>query len=215
MGQKVKTASAMRPTEPAGAGTLAIQELAVSAMRGSESAFADLHRVLTAPFIGFFMKRVGGDARTAEELAHDAVSEALQSLASGRYDPKRAWFLTFVYGVSHKVRLRHIKQKAKGRERRLSELAEGDAERMTERFEAGGELSPPLDQIEAMRSCLHAEGTSYSLTAEERFVVAGRAEQKTFELLAKELGRSLDTVYRRMVRGLEKLRKCMEGKGHR
>lgn len=211
--QKPKSTGSEKPGSFLGDGAQAIQKLAVGAMDGDQQAFGDLHRVLTGRFTGFFMKRVGGDAGIAEELAHESVSEALQSLASGRYRPERAGFLTFVYGVSHKVRLRYVKQKSKERGRRLSDSADKDSEGVEERFASVDERLPPLDRIEAMRACLGAEGTPFSLSPEERFVVIGRAWRKTFEVLAAELGHSLDTVHRRVTRGLEKLRKCMELKG--
>ena len=213
--QEPKLTGIEKPGSFLGDGAQAIQKLAVGAMQGDQRAFGDLHRILTGPFAGFFMKRVGGDVDMAEELAHEAVSEALQGLATGRYHPERAAFLTFVYGVSHKVRLRYIKQKSKERERQLSNSADKDSERVEERSASEDERLPPMDQIEAMRACLGAEGTAFSLSPEERFVVVGRAWRKTFEILAAELGHSLDTVHRRMVRGLEKLRKCMELKGFR
>jgi DNA-directed RNA polymerase specialized sigma24 family protein len=73
---------------------------------------------------------------------------------------------------------------------------------------------PPLEKIEAMLACLQADGTPFSLTPEERFVVMGRAGQKTYQTLARDLNHSLDTVHRRMRRGIEKLKKCMEAKGY-
>ena len=203
-----------KPLSFLGGGAQAIQKLAMGAMQGDQEAFGDLHRVLTGPFTGFFLKRVGGDASTAEELAHESVAEALQGLVTGRYRPERAAFLTFVYGVSCKVRLRYVRQKSKERENRISDSADKNSERLAERLASEDERVPPWEQIEAMQACLRAEGTPYSLSPEERFVVIGRAWRKTFEVLAAELGHSLDTVHRRMVRGLEKLRKCMEKKGY-
>ena len=200
------------PSTPAGFGARAVQELAVRAMGGDESAQRALHGRLIGPINGLFVKCVGADAQAAELLAHQTVSEALQRLTDGSYVPERAWFLTFVYGVAQKVKLRYLKERRRNKEQPLSSL-DGTGEQADSPILVESESLPPFDEIEAMRSCLFSEETENSLTAEERFVVIGRSDSKTFEVLAKELGRSLDTVYRRQMSGLDKLRKCMEAKG--
>ena len=212
MGREVTAVELAAPDRPAGEGARAVQGLAVRVMEGDESAQRELHGRLIGPIDGLFLKRVGGDAQAAELLAHQTVSEALQRLVDGRYVPEKAWFLTFVYGVAQKVKLRYLKEQGRKKEKPLSELAENE-ERANASIREDEQIVPHFDEIEAMWGCLFAANNGHNLTAEERFVVIGRSDGKTFEVLAKELGRSLDTVYRRQMGGLKKLRKCMEAKG--
>jgi DNA-directed RNA polymerase specialized sigma24 family protein len=76
----------------------------------------------------------------------------------------------------------------------------------------GTEDETLAERIEFVRACLKAESGLTSLTAEERYVLIGLAHQKTLAEIAAELGRSLDTVHRRKMRGLEKVRACLAGK---
>ena len=213
MNEGVSTNIRAAPSTPAGPGARAVQRLALRAMEGDEDAQRELHGRLIGPMNGLFLKHVGGDAQAAELLAHQTVSEALQRLTDGRYVPERAWFLTFVYGVAQNVRLRYLKERRRSKEQPLSSLND-EGQQADGAILIEDESLPPFDEIEAMQSCLFSEETEHGLTAEERFVIIGRSDGKTFEILGKELGRSLDTVYRRQVSALAKLRKCMEKKGH-
>ena len=213
MGRQVTAGELAAPDRPAGEGARAVQGLALRAIEGDEDAQRELHGRLIGPMNGLFLKHVGGDTQTAELLAHQTVSEALQRLADGRYIPEKAWFLTFAYGVAQNVRLRYLKERRRSKEQPLSSLADA-GEHADSPILVEDESLPPFDEVEAMRGCLFSDETEHGLTAEERFVVIGRSDGKTFEVLARELGRSLDTVFRRQKGGLAKLRKCMEKKGH-
>ena len=187
-----------------------IQKLVQEALCGDERAIDRLYRCLLEPLDRFFRKSLS--ANSGAELAHQTLVEALGAVAAGRYDPGRASFLAFVYGVAVKIRLREIRSRSRDRLTLAGDV--GDAVAASGAFQADPAAEFAVEQIEAMRDCLIRDGRA-GLSAEERFVVLGRAERKTYEVMAKQLGRSLDTVHRCGVRGLEKLRKCMASKGFR
>lgn len=191
-----------------------IQELALRARAGNQRALDQLHKQLSASLAAYFRKRAGVKDGDAEELSHQALTEAFQALSQGRYDENRAGFLTFAYSVAHKVKLQHIYRQRRAVAVSALDPGDGDEPGSGTAGIVDDRSLPPLDEIEAMRACLCAEGSPHSLSAEERFVIVGRVDRKTFEVLAKQLGRSRDTVHRHSVRGLEKLRKCMESKGY-
>lgn len=192
-----------------------IQASAVRALKGDKSAFDELHRKLTGPLTGFFLKSTGCPAHVAEELAHQTLAESLQLLAAGTYVPDRASFLTFVYGVSRNVRLRYFRQSNGPRVSQISDLTDEEKQQISAQVSREETSFPLSDEIEAMRACLRADGCPNSLTPEERFVIVSRADRKTFAVIAKQLRCSLDTVFRRQARALQKLRRCMNSKGHR
>ena len=193
---------------------LSVQELVNSAMQNDEGAYRALDRRLFGPMCGHFRKRFGADSASHDELARQAISEALQAVATGRYDPRKASFVTFLYAVARNIGLRFLSERGKQRARSLSGLPPDTLDGVRTVNSDGSETALPLEQIEAMRECLRTEGETYSLTPEERFVVAGRAQGKTFETLSAQLGRALDTVHRRSLRAIAKLRQCLKNKGY-
>ncbi len=194
--------------------TSSVQALAERALRGHEPAFDELHRKLAGPLTAFFLKGTGCPAHVADELAHQTLSEALQRLAGGAYEPDRASFLTFVYGVSRYIRLRYLRRSNGQQLARISELTDEEERQVSAQFNRVETNFPLWDEIEAMRACLRADGCPNSLTPEERFVIVGRADRKTFAVIAKQLRCSLDTVFRRQARALQKMRRCMKSRGH-
>ena len=193
---------------------LSVQDLSIAALDGDQESIRALDRRLRAPVKSLLTKKVGARAAVLDELVQQAVSEALLALSSGRYDPNIASFVTFVYAVVHKITLRYRQYLGRIRTKPFSSLSDAAIDDINfDQFDDPEEL-PPLDQIEAIRDCLKSERQTHSLTPEELFVVMGRANGKTYETLARELGRALDTVFRRGRRGIDKLRSCMAAKGH-
>lgn len=180
---------------------------------GDANALRQLHRALVPVMIAFFRRAGVGAASSAEELANQSVAEAFQALTEGRYDSSQASFTTFLYGVAYKIRLRQRRKRATSREVVFSELMSARSEAMTDRAVDESEQVLALDEICAMRTCLFAEGGPLDLSPEERFVMIGRANGATFQVLADQLGRSLDTVYRLNLRALNKLRENMRNRG--
>jgi RNA polymerase sigma factor (sigma-70 family) len=182
-----------------------LQELAWRAHAGDQVAFRELSRRLLRTFNWVARDRFGFDAAGADQLAHQTVSEALQAISSGRYDPQRVQFITFAYAVCRRVALRQHARRAPFEplaDVALTRSAKGDVDDYA-----------AAERVEALLGCLKAEGTATSLSEEERYVVVGLAYQKTLAELAKGIGRSLDTVHRRKINGLQKLRACMAAKG--
>jgi RNA polymerase sigma factor (sigma-70 family) len=213
-GKRCELGSIRAPTQPCSVPDPTVQDLAEAVIAGEQGAGYLLDQRLRGPVHAFIAKRLGADAATLDELTHQAATEAILAIDAGRYDPLKARFITFVYGVVHKTVLRHRHALHRNRAIPISSL--GDIEMGDEAgaLPSAEDSLPPLDQIEAMRDCLQRDGTRFSLTAEERFAVIGRAHGDTYETIAARLGRSLDTVYRRSKRAIEKLRDCMKAKGH-
>ncbi len=196
-----------------------VEALVSAATDGDEDAFRLLDRRIRGPARNQLFKRLGVDGATLDELSQEAVSEALQALVTRRFDPDRAAFTTFAYAVTHRVGLRYRRKVSRAREQATLVTQEDGGDDLFSRVfghdqESGPMDLSPLEQIEAMRDCLRVEGVSHALSAEERYAVIGRAYGNTFEAIASRLGRSLDTVYRRSKRAIEKLRACMRAKGH-
>ena len=191
-----------------------VQQLVGAAMRQEKGAYRALDRRLFGPMCGHFRKRLGANSASQEELARQAISEALQAIATGRYDPQKAGFVTFLYAVAQNIWLRFLHERGKTRERQMSTIEPGIINAMPCASTGGVDTLLVPEQIEAMRECLRCEGETHSLTAEERFAVLGRALGKTFETLSRQLGRSLDTVHRRSRSAIAKLRRCMKRKGY-
>jgi RNA polymerase sigma factor (sigma-70 family) len=183
-----------------------LQNLAVRAMANDAVAYEALSERLLGAFARMARERWGLDQAAAEHIASQTVSESLQSLANGRYDPGRAEFVTFAYAVGRRVVLRHIAERGRWFQQ-LSDSA------LAIRSDLGHDESSGAERVEALLDCLRAESAGASLSEEERYVAIGLAYQKTLAELAKELGRSLDTVHRRKMQGLRKLRECMAAKG--
>ncbi len=179
-----------------------------------ERAYNDIYQMLRGPFSGFFLKRVGGDADSAEELAGQTLAEALQALRDGKYKPHQAKFVTFAYGVAHNVWRRYVYPRP-NREVPFSALSKEGLAQIKESLMSTDGFLPPLEEIEAMQDCLRAEDTPLNLTPEERFVIIGRANGETFRELAKKQRCALSTVHDRNRCGIEKLRKGMAKKGYR
>jgi len=193
---------------------VSVQTLAVAAMGKDEAAFRALDRRLLGPMCGHFRKKLGADSAAHEELAREAISEAMQAVATGRYDPGKATFVTFLYAVANKVHLRYLRERGRSRERFTAMIEPNAFDAVACTTAAGIDLLLPLEQIDAMRDCIRSDRYAFSLTAEERFVILGRAMGKTFETLSEQLGRALDTVHRRSQRAIAKLQECMKSKGY-
>jgi RNA polymerase sigma factor (sigma-70 family) len=170
--------------------------------------------MLVPAMAAFFRRSTGCDPATTEELALQTLAEAFHAVADGRYDPNQAPFITFLYGVAHNIRLRHGKSRSTSRAAVFSDLRHDLHRTIAEEAAQDPEHELPLDQLDAMRACLFSAGGSSELSPEERFVVIGRSNGRTFQELADQIGRSLDTVYRMQLRAMKKLRACMKLKGY-
>ena len=69
--------------------------------------------------------------------------------------------------------------------------------------------------LEAIGDCFRRPGNSFSLTVEERRILEDTiVNGKTMRTVASEMGVPLATLHMRKQKAIEKLRKCLRGKGH-
>ncbi|MBI4605167.1 MAG: sigma-70 family RNA polymerase sigma factor [Planctomycetes bacterium] len=193
-------------------GSSELQDLAMRALGGEEVAFDGLYRKLKGPLAGYFLRRhPSAGPGAAEELAASTLEEALLALRQGKYDPRRARFLTYLFGYARITLLRSVPSGP--RETPLSQLDREDLEREAAGGSSAEESLARLEEMEAMRDCLRSEGERYSLSPEERALVLRRADGATYEVLARELDRARSAVFDAFQKALAKLRTCMAAKG--
>jgi len=187
-----------------------LRALAEQAMHGDHDAFEGLYRRLRGGVFRQLMKHCGGQAELAEELCQKTWVEVWRALHSRRYDPSRSAVSTFVYAVGYKIWLQHRRRVAtRPRPADLVEIglaaAGGD--------EAQSDAIELAELIEAMRQCLHATGTPFALTEQERLVVLGHAQGESERGMADKLGVAASTVNVRKAAAYAKLRQCLAAKG--
>ena len=67
--------------------------------------------------------------------------------------------------------------------------------------------------LDAMRGCLHAAGTPFALSAEERQIVIELSGGESERALAERLGVAASTIHARKQLAYRKLRQCLSAKG--
>jgi RNA polymerase sigma factor (sigma-70 family) len=180
-----------------------LQDLALAALAGEEAAFECLHRRLQGGLQRFLLRRAGGSVDLAEELAQQAWVEVWRAFQEQRYDPARSAITTYVYAVGYKIWLQHCRRV------RI-------APRTTE---TPGQSSDPTatlhlsEMLDAVRDCLRATSTPYSLTREERQFIEGIATGETDRSMADKLGIAASTANARKNAAFAKLRRCLAAKG--
>ena len=187
-----------------------LRTLASRAQRGDRSAFEQLMRRFDPGLKRLLLRRTSGDASLADELAHETWIGVWQALASGRYDPAKASISTFIYAVARKRWFQHLRRagRAASITDALDDLLAANAD-----TENPAVLLQAAELIEAMRACLHTEGTPNSLSDDERRVIIGLVTGETERSLAAELGVAASTVHARKQLALKKLQRCMAAKG--
>jgi RNA polymerase sigma factor (sigma-70 family) len=187
-----------------------LRTLASRAQSGDRSAFEQLMHRFDPGLKRLLLRRTGGDASLAEELAHETWIGVWQALAAGRYDPAKASISTFIYAVARKRWLQHLRRAgaAASTTNALDDLLAADADAADPAV-----LLQAAELIEAMRACLHAAGTSNSLSEDERRVIIGLVTGETERSLAAELGVAASTVHARKQLAFNKLQRCMAARG--
>lgn len=186
-----------------------LRRLCAQALSGDESAYESLHARLAAGLRSFFARRMKGNPELVEELAQRTWVAAWDSLRQGRYDPDRAAFTTFLYGVGYKIWLRHLDG------RRSDATAELDAAAHTV-FDEGGSpdsLLAGCEQLDAVRECLMSQNTRFALTSEERSILEAIAAGLSERDVAERIGCAPSTLNARKQRAMHKLRMCLTLKG--
>lgn len=153
-----------------------LADLAQAAREGDAEAFANLHRRLNGGLKAFFHKKTAAGADLIEELAQQTWTAAWSALHSGRYDPQKASFSTFLYAIGYKTWLRHMRDD-RGTPRAMDDLDRYVSSTADESADPAAFLRM-CELLDAVRDCLHTGGRAYSLTDEERRIVVGTTQGK-------------------------------------
>lgn len=180
--------------------------------RDAEVFFEEHYRRFSGGLARFVAQHV---PERAEELASEAWVETWRALESGRYDPSRGAFSTFLYAITWKVLLRH-RRSTQGRS-----IRRGSEELLASAAEQLSTGDDPVDAIELaqrltdLRTCLEVRPIG-ALTEEERHVIRSLYfDGSTERDLAARCSVSPSTMHDRKVRALEALARCLNRKGHR
>lgn len=194
---------------PAPAGDT-LRELCAHAAAGDESAFERIHTRLGNGLKRFLRKRVGRREDVIDELSQRAWIAAWEALQQRRYDPERAAFTTFLYGVGYKLWLQHA---------RASPVTLVPHDELDDFATALlGDADPAhflrtCELLDAVRNCLHCQGTPCSLSDDERDVLLGVTRGESEREMAARLRLAPSTINARKCNGLHKLRTCLGRKG--
>lgn len=161
-------------------------------VREDHNAFSELVRRYQSPVRGFLMKMTNGDAHTADDLAQEAFLKVWKKIGSFRGEGK---FSTWLFGIAHNEWRMSVRGQ---KEISLEELADPPPE--AEQIESATASRLRLDLAEAMKT----------LTAAERAVIVlccqnGLSHEEASQALECPLG----TVKTNVLRGKEKLRRCL------
>jgi len=181
------------------------------AMSGDEDAFESLHDRFDAGLRRFLQRRTPADVELAEELAQRTWVEAWRVLQGGRFDPERARFSTFLYGVAWKIVLRHRRQAG-----RMSRRHSRDIDTVAGILDHAPPASDVLELAEllgALDRCLHADHGAMSLTEAERRLVMASAQGATERDLAAAESLAPSTINARKRKAYRKLGACLRHKG--
>lgn len=199
----------MEPDAHRGERAESLRRLCAQALDGDMGAYETLHDRLAAGLRAFFSRRLKGNPELVEELSQRTWVAAWDALRKDRYDPDRAAFTTFLYGVGYKIWLQHLDGR---REETSTELDVAARSLFDERGSPDAFLAG-CEQLEAVRECLMAEGTRYALTGEERTILEGVAAGLSERDLAEQVGCAPSTLNVRKQRAMHKLRMCLTLKG--
>lgn len=194
------------PTTPAGT----LGDLALRASRGDRGAFDQIHSRLAGGVRQLFLKRLGARGDLADDLAQRAFLAAWQAISTGRYDPARSAASTFIYAISLKIWLQHLRA-----EGRRSRREAGDESALA--MAAGGE---DVDQAPAMAELLQVvrdslSGAHEELTSQEREILRCVAEGESDRSLARRLGLAPSTANAKKNAAFDKLRRILGARGFR
>ena len=183
------------------------QDVIARVRRGERAAFAALVDAYAKPIFNLAF-RMTGHPSDAEDLAQETFLRAFEQLP--HFDPDRS-FYTWIYTISLNLIRNHLKKT--GRRRRVDFLrgetvigvvdsAEGPS--ILQEFRNTDEFRK--ERKEGLERCMR------ELSPDLRELLVLRFYQGfPFDVIAEITGRSQSAVKMRVYRGLEKLRKRMEG----
>ncbi len=189
-----------------------LASLTEAALRGDRAAFDRLHDRLAGGLRRILLDRTAGRADLAEELSQRTWVIVWDALATRKYDPSRSAITTFLYAVSHKVWLQHLRT-ASRRPTAPAEAAAGIAAGSDDPGSAAGFS----ELLSAVRECMDGAeaGVAGALNAEERALIRAVAGGHSDRSLAKLLGVAPSTVNVRKRNVFEKVRRFLAVRGHR
>lgn len=197
---------------------------AVALLRaGDRTALDALHRQLTPGLCRHFQSQlnaagvaggIGDGGDLASDLAQRTWEEFWRALERGVYDPSRARYSTFLYGVASNIWMRARRDRARGARMRGVEQDAGAHAEAASRD--GGEGSYHTlawaEAVERVRSAIEGcAGTPFS--DEDRVTLRAIGEGASERDLAQRMGVSPSTAHDRRVAVLERLREWLAGKG--
>lgn len=193
---------------PPQAATIARQELAAVAARaaqGDAHALTNLQRRLHSGLTRWFARTWPTDSERVERLAHETWIEVWQSLANGRYDPKRAAISTFAFAVAGNLRLRELRSIGR------AACPSDEAASIIDQPDVAESLAH-ASALEAVRHLLSDPDSP--LDHSDRVVLALVARGMGDRDIARELGVSPSTGHERKKRALARLATEMRFLGH-
>jgi RNA polymerase sigma factor (sigma-70 family) len=185
--------------------------LANQARRGDRGAFEQLLHRFHPGLKRILLRRSGGQVELSEELVQRTWVAVWEALRTGRYDPRRSAISTFIYAVAHKLWLQHLRRA--GSDPPSESVLGSSFSDLSAAAENPAMLLHTAEMLEAMRNCLHASGTPFGLTADERRIVIALSGGASERKLAAELGVAASTVHAHKQTAYRKLRRCLAAKG--
>jgi RNA polymerase sigma-70 factor (ECF subfamily) len=187
-----------------------LTQLAERAQTGDRGAFERLVRRFDPGLKRILLRRGGGDATLADELAQETWVAVWTALSKQRYDPRKAAISTFIYAVAHKRWVQHLRRRGSRPVLGGLDAALFDVPDDTEN---PASLLHAAEKLDALRDCLHESDRALSLGQEERRVVIGLSSGETERSLSAEMGLAASTIHARKLSAYKKLRLCLAAKG--
>lgn len=164
----------------------------------------NLHRALSPGLTRHLAKALKEPADPpsdrVQELAQRTWIAFWQAIRDGKYDPAKASLSTYLYAISHTMRLRLAREE--GRQSRNAGTS-ADFEQQADRSEEPTDLLELAARIDRVRSLL--SGQHGGLSPEERAALRGIGEEQTDRELAQRLGISPSTAHTRKKTALQRL----------
>lgn len=179
-----------------------LRRLSAAAARGDEAAFHEIHTRLDGGLRRFLLRRIPTNRELLDDLSQRTWVAAWESIATGRYDPERAAFSTFLYGIAHNLLLQHFRRARAGFERN-NDLDRTAGSLFSETGDPA-EFLKACELLDCIRACLRTDGP-LGLSETDREILAGVSRGETERELARRLGLSPSTINSRKQLSLKTL----------
>ncbi|MBI5865696.1 MAG: sigma-70 family RNA polymerase sigma factor [Planctomycetes bacterium] len=187
-----------------------LRRLCASVAAGDDRAYQQLHARLDGALRRFLLRRTHNDIDRAEEIAQRTWIAAWDALRGGRFDPQRAAFTTFLYGIAYKLVLQDLRKAGR---RQVTDSVDAFAEQLFAEQDDPASFVHACELIDAVRSCLEPTDRDGEFTSDERELLAAVAEGQSERQMAARLGVSPSTVNARKQQAFSKLRDFLGRRG--